>query len=217
MPGTITLQNTYPLWYDVIMAKIPLGGKRGIGKYTIVDDEDVIRVASIKWHLSDTGYAVNRSNGKTTRMHRVINNTPNGLYTDHKNHDRLDNRKSNLRTVTQAENMSNHKGGKGYCWSTEKSKWLVRYKGRHYSYADTEEEAKELYKKARSGIPRVSKLHPRRKLLPKGVFFMQPMAEKQQSPYYIRPQINGLRYFKGYFKTIGEAEKAYKSLISRER
>lgn len=109
---TLVLRIPHLIWYAGIMAKIPLFGKLGLGKYALVDDEDVERVAGTKWHVSDSGYAVNRYKGKTLRMHRLINETPDGLVTDHINHNRLDNRKKNLRAVTQKENVRNCSGRK---------------------------------------------------------------------------------------------------------
>jgi hypothetical protein len=40
-------------------------------------------------------------------MHRLINNTPDGLETDHINRNRLDNRRKNLKSVTYQENQFN--------------------------------------------------------------------------------------------------------------
>lgn len=65
-----------------------------------VDNEDYDLVESYgKWYLSDTGYAVRRYKNSTLRMHRLIAKTPKGLQTDHRNNNRLDNRRCNLRNV----------------------------------------------------------------------------------------------------------------------
>lgn len=188
--------------------KIPLTK----GAFALVDEEDFELVSQYKWHLNDMGYAVWRGiidgKKKTIRMHRLIKNTPDELVTDHINHDRLDNRKSNLRICTQKENAKN-RGSKGYCWTSEKQKYLVRHKNKFYCYTDTLEEAIKQSKLAKSGVPKVSRIHRRRNYLPTGVFYMQPMAQKGKPPYYIRPQINGKRYFKGYFRTVADAREAY--------
>lgn len=92
------------------MAEIPLSGKNGAGKFAIVDDEDIEKVMAYKWHLSDSGYAVNRTRGKTVRMHRLVNGTPEGMVTDHINRNPLDNRKANLRSCTQKVNAMNGSG-----------------------------------------------------------------------------------------------------------
>lgn len=184
------------------MAKIPLYGKRGIGKYALVDDEDVEKVAGIRWHVSDMGYAVNRSGKNTTRMHRVINNTPDGLVTDHKNHNQLDNRKFNLRTITASENAKYRKGTKGYCWDSARHNWMVRYKNTFYGRYRTEQEAQEAYKLARSGVPYNK---TKRKLwhLPTGV-------SKQFGKYRVRPQKGRIKYWLGAFATLDEAKAALK-------
>lgn len=83
------------------------------GKRAIVDDEDFEFLNQFKWcyHL---GYAIRyagggRKNRRFERMHRVVNNTPDELFTDHINGDKLDNRKSNLRTVDHRANSINRK------------------------------------------------------------------------------------------------------------
>jgi hypothetical protein len=75
-----------------------------------------------------------------------------GAIVDHINHDKLDNRKSNLRLCNQSENManqikriSNTSGYKGVYWSTEKNKWYVKIgvknKNIHIGYYENFEDA----------------------------------------------------------------------------
>ena len=83
------------------------------GLYTIVDDDQYDYLNQFKWHISN-GYAVREhwDNGKRQNqiwMHRVINSTPYGYFTDHINGNKLDNRKTNLRTVTKSQNAMNYK------------------------------------------------------------------------------------------------------------
>ena len=82
------------------------------GNKAKIDDDDYELVVSFgKWYESDGGYAIKKTrvSGKNVsiRMHTLINNTPKNLVTDHINGDRLDNRKGNLRSVTQAINAWN--------------------------------------------------------------------------------------------------------------
>lgn len=110
------------------------------GEYGRVDDEDFERLNQHKWFISANGYAVrNREDWKTNpgliRMHRVIMNTPEGLDTDHRNGNKLDNRKRNLRICTRSQNNANirkykNKSStyKGVCWDKSRKKWLVSLK-----------------------------------------------------------------------------------------
>ena len=87
---------------------------RNTGNYALVDLIDYERITAFgSWYENDQGYAVKRVvvNGKkkTIRMHALINNTPKGLVTDHINRNKLDNRRRNLRSVSQAINMWNKK------------------------------------------------------------------------------------------------------------
>lgn len=78
----------------------------------IIDAEDVNKIRYTKWKLSASGYAANtpKFSGSDKHMHREILGTD--QFVDHINHNTLDNRKSNLRIVTKAQNMmnSNFKG-----------------------------------------------------------------------------------------------------------
>lgn len=126
------------------------------GRVVLIDDEDYEKVKGHKWHINSSGYAVWRGvrDGKkvTIRMHRLINNTPKGMVTDHINHDTLDNRKSNLRSCTQSENMRNLTNqGKGYWFSKPNKNWVVEIYGKHVGCFTTEEEAIEVVELVRSG------------------------------------------------------------------
>lgn len=85
------------------------------GKVALVDDADYDWLMQWEWcfHMHPGGgYAVRTKkllNGKwtTVPMHRVIMNTPSHLKTDHKNHNTLDNQRSNLRHATGSQNARN--------------------------------------------------------------------------------------------------------------
>jgi len=74
-----------------------------------IDIEDAALIGSRNWQYSK-GYATrkgDRSIGEPYRvyMHRLINKT--GMFTDHINMDRLDNRRRNLRDATYQQNVAN--------------------------------------------------------------------------------------------------------------
>jgi len=71
-----------------------------------IDLEDIGKVSVFKWHMSARGYIQTNSQNKL-KLHRLINSTPEGLFTDHINGDKLDNRKCNLRTATRSQNGMN--------------------------------------------------------------------------------------------------------------
>lgn len=102
------------------------------GKFAIVDDRDYEWLNQWEWYYSSKGYAV-RGYPKRVLMHRVILNTPDGLETDHINLNRLDNRRSNLRSVTSSQNNinkllreDNKSGFKGVYWHKASKKWLAQ-------------------------------------------------------------------------------------------
>lgn len=120
------------------MKQIALSGKHGLGKFVLVDDEDFERLNKWRWFCTRYGYAARTIHSKrpnridkTFFMHREVNQTPDNLFTDHINRDRLDNRKENLRTVTGTQNQfnkglqkNNKSGVMGVQWHV--SKWWAR-------------------------------------------------------------------------------------------
>ena len=84
------------------------------GNITVVD-EDVYEWASrYRWQEHSGGYAFRCTTveGKRghIRLHRAIMQTPKGMDTDHIDHDRLNNLRSNLRICTHSENLQNMAG-----------------------------------------------------------------------------------------------------------
>ena len=144
----------------VNMKKIKIGGINGIGKSILVDDSDYEYVNKINWSLDSRGYAFfkRRINGKqkTQRCHRYIMQPMREEYVDHKNGNRLDNRRSNLRICTLSQNSCNMKipnhntsGYKGVNLVRRTGKWRayikLHQKFIHLGNYQTKEEAALVY------------------------------------------------------------------------
>lgn len=107
------------------------------------------KVKDYTWSASPQGRknikyrAVMGFEGKTILMHRFIMEPPDGMVVDHINGNPMDNRCSNLRICTQAQNsLNNHgakhnsvSGHKGVYWHKAASKWcaeVVHEGKKHY-------------------------------------------------------------------------------------
>ncbi len=76
------------------------------GLVALVDDADYAFVGQWKWCIQG-GYVGRSVNGRTVYMHRVLMNPPNGMYVDHINRNKLDNRRQNLRLCQKWQNAVN--------------------------------------------------------------------------------------------------------------
>lgn len=105
------------------------------GKVTLVDDDVYVWASKFEWHAQRqrdgrTFYAARgvwntqTQNMRTVRLHREILRAKRGLQGHHINGDGLDNRRENLRIVT---NQQNHRGFRHKC--VEKSS---KYRGVHW-------------------------------------------------------------------------------------
>jgi hypothetical protein len=107
-------------------------------KFALVDDADYEWLNQWKWQCGNNGYASRRDwlegrrKGKNILMHILINSTPQGMDTDHINHNKLDNQRKNLRSLTHQQNAFNIKvikntksRHKGISWNKETKKWMA--------------------------------------------------------------------------------------------
>lgn len=109
------------------------------GKNAIVDSVDHGWLSQWKWtYDSSNGYVYRRDYkaNKKVYMHREILKPKRGFVSDHINRDRLDNRRSNLRQVTQLQNARNHgksrsnkSGYTGVHWFKPARLWRAYYGG----------------------------------------------------------------------------------------
>lgn len=114
--------------------EIPLANRRG---FALIDDEDFERVSQIKWFLLPKGYVAANTpyvNGKRTALylHRFVYPTS-ARHVDHKNRNKLDCRKENLRPANGTQNAANSglrrdntSGYKGVHWRKDGQKWVAQ-------------------------------------------------------------------------------------------
>lgn len=89
------------------MLEIRLNGANAGGKFAKVSTQDYESVKRHSWYYRE-GYALTKIHGKEIRMHRfVMNVTDPNLIVDHKDRDRLNNTRENLRVVTLLQNANN--------------------------------------------------------------------------------------------------------------
>lgn len=113
---------------------LPLTSREGIVGWVRIDPLDRATLVGRHWNLGTDGYAYGREGGRQTAMHRLILGLRpgDGQDADHINGDRLDNRQSNLRVVTRAENLQNRtvpatgrSRFRGVGWSRHHGRWLA--------------------------------------------------------------------------------------------
>lgn len=142
------------------------------GYEAIIDADDVHLVEKWNWAAQVTRkrngeigniYAFRKSKimnaAKRIYMHRVVFNAPIGMEVDHINGYGLDNRKSNLRSATRAQNaknqglsIANTSGIKGVYWHKPSKKWraIIRSNGKQITIGNypSLEGAREAYRSA---------------------------------------------------------------------
>ena len=113
-----------------------LSGEYGIG-YTskgeefYFDLEDYDKIKDYCWRINNKQYVCAKVNKKQILFHRLVMDGKDEVV-DHINHNKADNRKSNLRVVTYSQNSmnmslskSNTSGVTGVFWNKRQQKWVA--------------------------------------------------------------------------------------------
>lgn len=105
---------------------------------------------------------------KSHQAHRLVwimhnGSIPDGLFIDHINGIRNDNRIENLRLVTRQENGFNDHKAKGYSWNKSENKWesyiKINYKKINLGKFDTESDARQAYLNAKEKFHKIEVRH----------------------------------------------------------
>jgi len=106
----------------------------------LVDDDCLARPDG--WLINRDGYCYLPPHSEPIYLHRFIMSAPTGVIVDHRNGNRLDNRKENLRLIDDAGNSqnltrlksNNSSGIRGVCWDKKSNKWAghVKKDGKKY-------------------------------------------------------------------------------------
>lgn len=89
------------------------------GYVATIDSADIDLVSGRNWFVAISGDGRPYVSSKVPRsrrrvfLHRFLLNPPDGMVVDHRNGNGLDNRRSNIRICTQAENVRNNRGVAG--------------------------------------------------------------------------------------------------------
>jgi hypothetical protein len=123
--------------------------------FEVLVDDDIYEFASqYVWRFDKDGYVLRTGNkdGKRTRLylHKMVLPSKEGLYVDHINRNKLDNRRENLRYATYSQSGANKSKLEG---STSQYKGVYKHpvnvKGKTYEYwvAKVKKDGKVLFKK----------------------------------------------------------------------
>jgi hypothetical protein len=149
----IPLHPLRPSGSDVIIegdsAKVPIFNNRAaVVAHALIDARDAALVRERTWCLS-RGYAVSGVRTGPRQMHRLILDCPSGLEVDHINGDKLDNRRSNLRIVTRAQNAQNVPRSKRNVYRQPRGSYMVLVtSGRRQHYGGTFRDLHEAHEAA---------------------------------------------------------------------
>jgi hypothetical protein len=130
----------------VMTHAIPVWHKGQIVAHAQVDDQDADRIAKHRWSMHNRGYAITGGGSSKVLMHRMVlglesergsgrGSGASRPQADHINGDKLDNRRGNLRVVTNQQNHQNRQTSqgntsayRGVYFQARTGKWCARAK-----------------------------------------------------------------------------------------
>lgn len=149
------------------IARVQLVRGSGATLFAAVDLEDLERVMAYTWHAAwnsnteswhaRTNTARDGTPRRTLRLHRFILDAPEGLHVDHRDHDTLNCRRSNLRLADYSENARNRRAFRGSASpykgvTPDRGRWraqiVVDGQHIHIGTCGSEEDAARLYDEA---------------------------------------------------------------------
>lgn len=138
------------------MREIILAG----GGFAQVSDEDWLWLIAYSWSDNGDGYPQARVDSKVQRMHKLVAAKIGILgRVDHKDRNKANNQRENLRAATQSQNIANSSlrkdsvsGFKGVTWAAREQKWKaeikVNGKSKFLGYFDEPAEGGAAYSRA---------------------------------------------------------------------
>lgn len=137
-----------------LITTVDITGKYNNHGTTIIDLDDLALVWRKPWYMSFDKYVTSKNDGKSIRLHREIRNAPKGMVIDHINRDPSDNRKENLRCVTEVENALNSErcdNASGIWYHRQVGYWCVRVRHKSYGLFITKQEALDYARRTKAG------------------------------------------------------------------
>jgi hypothetical protein len=145
--------DAIPLPFEPEGARLPLRNREGeVIAFATIDKADLALVGGIRWAFTSNGYVQGWPQGRSggqVLLHRYLLGLQPGdpRQGDHRNRNRLDNRRSNLRVATPAQNSQNTPRPRGNAYPAG-DRWIAQVMlGRrniHLGTFDTQAEAQEV-------------------------------------------------------------------------
>ena len=116
------------------ITRLKLHGKYGVGKYALVDgDYDGEYFSQFHWYVNAGGYVVRTDGeGGYFYLHREVSKPPDGLWVDHADRDKLNNRSCNLRWCTISQSAAN----RGIKQTKHGYKGIFKMGNKYYTHFD---------------------------------------------------------------------------------